>query len=178
MNTSVSTPKGEINIRTAIETEAVDYRELRLEALKKYPQFFGSDYQTYAEKPLQYWVERLRVFGENSILFFAEHGNEFIGMGGVYRETTPKEHHTATIVSLYVKEEWRGLHIAEALIQRLIQWALDHGISIVKLGVVSTNTAAVRCYERLGFIEYGLEPKALYYEGQMYDMRLMFKEIE
>ena len=52
------------------------------------------------------------------------------------------------------------------------------GVLIVKLGVSTTNTPAIRCYARCGFTIYGIEPKAVCYDGVFYDELLMAKAIE
>ena len=47
-----------------------------------------------------------------------------------------------------------------------------------KLTVVSENEAARRLYRTLGFIEYGLERRALKQNGRYYDEVLMVKFLD
>jgi len=49
-------------------------------------------------------------------------------------------------------------------------------LAIVKLGVVTTNTPAIRCYARCGFTVYGVEPQVIHYEDVLYDELLMAKK--
>ena len=42
-----------------------------------------------------------------------------------------------------------------------------------RLAVVTTNAAAVRFYEKAGFIAYGMERRALKIDGKYYDELLM-----
>lgn len=48
---------------------------------------------------------------------------------------------------------------------------------IVKLAIVTTNTPTIRCYVRCGFSVYGIEPRAIYYDGVFYHELLMVKEV-
>jgi RimJ/RimL family protein N-acetyltransferase len=41
------------------------------------------------------------------------------------------------------------------------------------LSVVTTNEKAIALYKSLGFITYGMEPKALKLQGQYWDEELM-----
>jgi RimJ/RimL family protein N-acetyltransferase len=109
------------------------------------------------------------------MLYFATHEGRLIGMCGVYRGNSPKTQHSAFIVSVYLQMEWRGLGLAEALIEACLTWGRAHGVSIAKLGVATDNIAAIRCYVRCGFQVYGVEPSALYYDGVMYDELLMVR---
>ena len=85
--------------------------------------------------------------------------------------------HTAGIFSIYVQPAWRGLGIAEALIEACVAWARKLDVRLVKLGVVTTNTAAIRCYVRCGFSVYGVEPQVIYHDGVYYDELLMVQRL-
>lgn len=78
---------------------------------------------------------------------------------------------------MYVKAEWRRLHIAERLIEECHAWAQTQGVKILKLAVTTANTSAIRCYSRCGFTAYGIEPKAIWVDEVFYDELLMAKPI-
>jgi RimJ/RimL family protein N-acetyltransferase len=48
-------------------------------------------------------------------------------------------------------------------------------MEVVKLAVVTTNTAAIRCYARLDFKVYGVEPQAICHQATFYDELLMIR---
>jgi RimJ/RimL family protein N-acetyltransferase len=48
---------------------------------------------------------------------------------------------------------------------------------VLKLGVVTTNEAAINCYRKVGFTIYGLEPKSIQVNGSYYDEYLMARLI-
>ncbi|MBN1429551.1 MAG: GNAT family N-acetyltransferase [Anaerolineae bacterium] len=177
MNQQITTPHGVIDIRPAQETDYQTYRELRLEALRNHPEAFGADYAANAEQPMTFWTERLRSLGSNNMIYFAVHNEALVGMGGIYRGNSQKTQHSATIVSVYVQPEWRGLKIAEGLVFRCIEWGRTQRAAIVKLTVSATNTTAIRVYSRCGFAVYGIEPQTICLDGIMYDGLLMSRHI-
>jgi RimJ/RimL family protein N-acetyltransferase len=176
----ISTPQGSVVIRLARETDALNYRDLRLEALKNHPEAFSSDYDTFVAKPMSYWEDRLRDQGTDSSvrMYFAEHQAQLVGMCAIVRQNFPKVKHSALIISMYVQPDWRGLQIADGLIAACVDWARTEEIRVVKLAVVTTNTPAIRCYARCGFQVYGVEPKVIFTAGIFYDELLMAKVLD
>ena len=174
----INTPRGTVSIRPGLEGDAPAYRDLRLEALHDHPEAFSSDYETYAVKPMSYWVQRLRFdHPDNEVMmYFAAHGEELLGMCGVAYSRARKSRHSAYLVSMYVRPDWRGMGVADELIAASLDWARARGITIVKLGVASSNVPAVLCYLRSGFQMYGLEPQAIHHDGVYYDELLMARK--
>lgn len=179
MNTPITTPRGTVTIRAATVEDAPANRELRLEALRDYPEAFGSDYESALAKPASFWVDRLKTAGTpgSAMAYLAWHRDEPLGSCGLAVNDGPKTRHSATIVGMYVRPAWRGLGIADGLIAACLDWARAHEITIVKLAVVTTNVRAIRCYERCGFRAYGTEPRAIYYDGIYYDEVLMSRQV-
>lgn len=173
MTPPFSTPRGEILIRAASPADAVQFRELRLGALQESPIAFSADYQKNLNHPLKHWEDMLTMHADESTIFLAEHENHLIGTTGIARGGSPKTRHNAWVWGVYVKPEWRGLHIAEELIRSCLTWARARRIVTAKLGVAAINKSAVRCYERCGFQIYGTEPRALFFEGHYYDFHMM-----
>ena len=174
MNSSFTTQRGTILIREASPTDAVAFRDLRLYALQDSPVAFGGDYQTSLNQPPHYWEERLTMHADEATIFFAEHEQQLLGMSGIRRGNSPKTRHIASVWSVYVRPEWRGLHIAEELIRACLAWAKARTIVAARLGVNAANTSAIRCYERCGFRISGTEPRAIYYEGKYHDFYTMY----
>jgi len=174
---SISTKKGMIIIREASIADVDQYRELRLYALQESPIAFGQDYETSLSYQTEHWHNRLRQ-DNHSITFIAEYDNKLMGMTGIMRRPLPKAKHSATIIGVFVHPEWRGLRIADALIEACIEWAKSKEVVVVKLSVNASNTSAIRCYERCGFITYGTEPRSLFYDGNYYGSYLMYKDLD
>jgi RimJ/RimL family protein N-acetyltransferase len=175
MDTPITTPRGTVTIRSAREEDAPAYRDLRLEALRNHPEAFSSDYAANLAQPMTFWTERLLSNSPDSavMIYFAVHDKPLIGMCGITHSNSPKLQHSATIVSMYVRPDWRGFRIAEGLVTACVDWARTRDVKIVKLAVVTTNTRAICSYARCGFQVYGIEPQALYYDSVFYDELLM-----
>ena len=171
--TTIETPNGPLTLRPALEADAENFRALRLEALRSHPDVFSADYTVNEQQPLEFWQGRLRGLGSEGMIFFAEHNAALVGMSGIRRGDSPKTRHSAMIWGVYLRPEWRSLHVAEGLLNQCLAWAQTQQVKIVKLAVVSTNAAAIRCYARCGFTVYGIEPQALELDGLLYDELLM-----
>jgi len=176
LNRTVETSRGKIIIRESNPSDLVQYRELRLDALQDSPTAFSADYQTNLSRPMSFWEGRLN-FDEYGIIFLAEQAGNLIGMTGIRQRESPKTKHSAEVFSVYVRPEWRGLNIAEGLMDLCVQWANAREVNILKLGVMADNISALRCYERCGFKIYGTEPRDVFYEGKYYDLHLMCRDI-
>jgi len=173
------TARGTVVVRAAREDDAVALRALRLEALADAPVAFAADYERTEAEGSEVWVERIRRNeAENEgVICIAATDDGLVGMTGLYRGHWPKTQHSAGIWDVYVAPAWRGQGLADALIEACLDWARARGVTVAKLGVVTTNTPAIRCYARCGFHVYGLEPQVIYYDGVFYDELLMAKAV-
>ncbi len=179
MSRLIKTPQEDILIHPAVPGDAPLLRELRLEALANHPVAFSADYAASAAESVRQWSERVVSYVSEDVgmISVAATHDRLVGMAGFHREKRPKTRHSGTIWGVYVKTEWRGLHVAEALLEECAAWARARGVVILKLGVITTNTPAICCYARCGFRVYGIDPQAVYYDGVFYDELLMAKSI-
>ncbi len=166
-------------IRPAVAEDAKPLYELRLEALANHPDAFASDYATTAAQSANLWSQHIadNALDDKGIIYVAVAEEQLIGMARIGRGDRPKTRHTAIISGVYVRPAWRGRRVADRLLDACLSWARIHDVVIVKLAVVTTNTAAIRCYTRCGFAVYGVEPKAIRHDGVFYDELLMTKLI-
>ncbi|MCU0486876.1 MAG: GNAT family N-acetyltransferase [Anaerolineales bacterium] len=179
MDSLMNTPSGPVTIRVAQVEDAIRLRELRLEALLDAPVAFAADYERTAAEPVERWVQRINEYtqGNQSVIYVAEAEGKLIGMTGLGRGHWQKTEHGGVIWGVYVQPAWRGLQLAEALIEACIAWGRGLGMTVVKLGVVTSNAAAIRCYLRCGFTVYGVDPQAICYNGIKYDELLMARKV-
>ena len=179
MLSTITTPRGPVTIRATREQDATAFRGLRLEALRTHPEVFGADYDENLARPIEFWQERVRdgAGSDLGITYVAEAGGALVGMTGIYRDNYLKMRHSGKIWGVYIRPDWRGAGIADALIEACIAWARGQGLRLVKLSVVTTNTAAIRRYIRCGFSVYGVEPEVIYHGSVYYDELLMAQRL-
>jgi len=170
------TPRGKLKIRPAIPGDLQVFRPLRLRALHDHPEAFSADYQTHLDGGDEYW-KRYLEYDENARLYLAFDGDTAVAMTSVCLGTSAKTRHIAEILGVYVLPEWRGVGIADALINACCEWAKSSGAVIARLGVTTVDESAIRCYERCGFVITGREPKTILVNGIYYDGYHMFREL-
>lgn len=180
MQHTLDTPRGQVILRPTRVSDAEAYRSLRLAALQAHPEAFGADYESSAARPIAFWQDRMQTGagGPHGVTYVAEAAGELIGMTSLVRNDLLKTRHSASIFGVYVQHSWRGTGVAEALLQACVAWARDLELRLVKLGVVTTNTSAIRLYSRCGFQVYGVEPEAIQHNDIYYDELLMLRRIE
>ncbi|UQZ86830.1 Putative phosphinothricin acetyltransferase YwnH [Paenibacillus konkukensis] len=162
-----------MKITNIIPEQAAQFRELRLQALRSYPEAFSASYETFARQSLDAVKERIQTLDDNFVLG-AFDGERLAGMAGFVREASPKLRHKGNIWGMYVDSAYRGQRVAFQLLEELIRRAgMLEGLRQILLGVTASNTAARKLYDRMGFTVYGVEPAALQYNDMYYDMELM-----
>jgi RimJ/RimL family protein N-acetyltransferase len=162
----------DIRIRAVASTDAEALRALRLEALRLHPLAFTADLAEAEARPLEAWREQIAGAtgdGSSLIVVAEDRGGGLVGMTGVYTPPQPKLAHLGTVWGVYVRHAFRGRGVGQALLRACIDWARGKGLAGLRLSVVKGNDAALRCYERCGFVRYGVEPIAVRWEGRLYD---------
>ena len=89
----------------------------------------------------------------------------------------PKTSHRGVLWGMFVASEHRKSGIGQALIEAVIAYASDR-VDQIHLTVVAENAGAFRLYRRLGFQVYGVEPRALRYNGRDYAEILMVHTVD
>jgi RimJ/RimL family protein N-acetyltransferase len=163
----------EIQIRRLTPADAALYRDIRLEELRCNPEAFGSTFEAENARPLTFFSERLG----GSAAFGAFHGTELVGIAGLLIREGQKEAHKGLLVGMYVRPSARKAGVGRRLVETIIEFARER-VELIQLTVVSENEQARRLYERLGFLEYGIEKKALKKDGRYYDEVLMAKDLK
>jgi ribosomal protein S18 acetylase RimI-like enzyme len=161
----------QIQIRRLTPSEGAAYREIRLEALRLNPESFGSTFEAERTRPLAHFSERVAgcpVFG-------AFRDAEIVGMAGFLGREGAKDAHKGYLWGMYVRAGARNAGVGRKLAEAVIEYARRH-VEMLQLDVVSENEAARRLYASLGFVEYGIERKALKQHGRYYDEVLMAKD--
>ena len=117
-----------------------------------------SDENTFDEnKEAEYLNEKKE--SSNEIEIIAITNEKIIGTAGIEAVGSQyKLKHRADFGISILKEYWE-IGLGKALTKACIQCAKEAGYEQLELNVVSENTRAISLYQKLGFIEYGRNPK-------------------
>lgn len=111
----------------------------------------------------------------NYLLLVAEALGEVIGWCRVFPyEFGETSRHVADF-GLGLLPDWRDQGIGTALITEAIAWATDQGFEKLTLSVFSTNSRALRVFERAGFACVGTRHKQFKMDDEYADEVLMEK---
>jgi len=101
-----------------------------------------------------YDIEQL-ITDEDSYLLVIEASNEIIATGYIQiRESKPSLTHDkhGYLGFMYVDPNHRGKGLNQTLIEQLISWSKNKGVTVFYLDVYAQNSAAIRAYEKVGFV--------------------------
>jgi len=141
-----------LSIRRLSPSVADTFRSIRLEALQNDPEAFGSTFEKESAQPDQYFIDRVT----RNAVFGGFTGEKLLGVAGFYPLEGTKMKHKGVLWGMYVRPEARGTGLAAALVEDLLQYASAQ-VEQVQLTVAAGNPRARRFYQRMGFIEYGVE---------------------
>jgi RimJ/RimL family protein N-acetyltransferase len=153
-----------LQIRRLETPDAILFRDIRLEALQKNPEAFGSTFERENVQPLSWFEARLAA----ADIFGAFLDGTLAGMAGYSAQENSKQAHKGLLWTMYVRATARN----SGLGRKLVAAVLDHArgrVEMVQLSVVSENEAARRLYRAMGFVEFGYEKNALKHDGRYYD---------
>jgi RimJ/RimL family protein N-acetyltransferase len=148
------------------------YRDIRLEALQASPESFGSTFDFEDTQALSWFSDRL---GSSTVLGAFGDG-QLVGVASFALQRGQKQAHKGTLWGMYVRPTARSAGVGRRLVDAVCTLA-RHQVELIQLTVVLDNEQARRLYARLGFLEYGIERRALKQAGRYYDQVLMAKDL-
>lgn len=158
-------------IRVLSKTDAGEFWQLRLRALREEPESFAMAFEEAR------MVGTLDSSGDSFVL--GAFSPALSGMVGFFRRQGIKNRHKGTVWGMYVAPEVRGQGFARSLMSALISRAEAlPDLEQLVLEVVTTNEAARRLYSSLGFVSYGLERRALRIGDRYLDEELLSLDLK
>jgi GNAT superfamily N-acetyltransferase len=139
-----------------------------LETLKANPEAFGSTFEFEDKLDLAWFAGRL----ENSHVMGAFRYGELVGTAGFAIQQGEKNAHKGRLWGMYVRPSSRSLGVGRLLMNAVLDVAREN-VELIQLSVVRENRPARRLYESVGFLEFGMELKALKQGDKYYDEALM-----
>jgi ribosomal protein S18 acetylase RimI-like enzyme len=155
-----------MRIQRLVPADAVQYRELMLEAYELAADAFTSTAQERALEPLSWWQRRIAsAEGLSQALGAfddAADGAPLVGTVTVEYSAKPKTRHNAVLIGMYVRAAHRGQGVARALVQAALAAAASRAhVQGLRLTVTEGNAPAIGLYESVGFEAWGTEPLAI-----------------
>ena len=144
-------------IRPFRPDEAAVLRDIRLEALADNPPAFAERHDVALARGGEDFSAALALGAVWGVFL----DGACVGMAGLDRFVGANVEHKATVWGVYLSPAARGQGAGEALFGAIIDHARSVGIEVLELGVGDFNTRAHALYARMGFVPYGLEPKAV-----------------
>lgn len=155
-----------MTIRCLKPSDADALIALRREALSSQPLAFGAsldDDRTLSADLLRASLADV----DNSAIVGAFDAHALVGMAGVFRMEKLKARHRAMIWGMFVTRAARGRGVGAAILRAAVERARSWpGIVQVHLSVTDASQEASRLYTSAGFREWGVEPRALHWDGR------------
>ncbi|WBU65048.1 GNAT family N-acetyltransferase [Paracoccus aerodenitrificans] len=134
---------------------AEEWQAIRIEALTRAPEAFGSSLDDWDGRPLADFAKRL----EGCEMWAAGPGpGQPAAVASWERDISPAEPDLGWVMSVYVRPESRGQGLADAIFDRIARSASAAGMTRLGLHVGSGNIHAQSLYERVGFVKTGGPP--------------------
>jgi RimJ/RimL family protein N-acetyltransferase len=167
-----------MQIRRLDSPDANAFQTLRLQALRECPSAFSSSYEEEFGTPIIVIANRLAAEPSRD-MFGAFIGSELVGTIGFGRERAPKLAHKGFIRGTYVSRAFRNQGVGRQLVPHVLQHAASlTGLRQITLTVTASNFAAIGLYEKMGFRSFGVEPAALFVDGEFHDEIYMVRFVE
>lgn len=143
-------------IRNFRPEEWQDYRAIRLRALADAPDAFGSTLAAEEALAPETWSTRLARSAVSGIdhALVAELDGRAVGLA--WAKVDANDAQLVNLFQMWVAPEARGRGVGAALLAEAVRWASARGAGALQLGVNCSNAAALRLYERAGFIDAGV----------------------
>ena len=151
-----------MHIARLIASDALEYRDLMLEAYEQAADAFTSTAEERSREPLSWWERRIASPDGLSESFGAFAEESLVGTVALEYSAKPKTRHSALLIGMYVRPANRGSGAAGALVKAAIAAAAARPeVQGLRLTVTEGNERAIRLYNSVGFIAWGTEPQAI-----------------
>lgn len=155
-------------VRQVLPSEAQTYQRLRVEGLVRHPDCFRIAPEDEAILSPSDVAKKL----EGGYVLGGFLDGELVGIAGLSALSGAKAKHKALLWGMYVREEARGLGLADQLMRGILDEARKRGFEQIQLTVIASNPRAYKVYERWGFKLYGTEVQSVKVGDTYYDEQL------
>jgi GNAT superfamily N-acetyltransferase len=150
-----------VSVRNLKPADSGLYRALMLRGYTEHENAFTSTFEERATKPLEWWTRRLQDPTTITIGAF-DAGDAMIGTVRLEAFQRAREKHKIHLAAMYVMRDYAGKGVGRKLVdEALVEARKMGGIEIMSLTVTADNLPALRLYGKVGFQEFGREPRAV-----------------
>ena len=144
-----------ITVRKFEVTEFLAYRNLRLSALEESPDAFSSTLIAEQSRTDDEWASRLRAASNSGfdLPLIGYVGAEAAGLA--WGKVNSSDSTIVNLYQLWVAPECRGHGLARLLLRTIVEWTISLRARSIELGVVCSDSPAMRLYVSEGFVPVG-----------------------
>jgi RimJ/RimL family protein N-acetyltransferase len=167
------------SVRELSAADAPAYKALRDHALAHHDDAFTSDAPTEAARTAHSYASRLGADASGTFTLGAFEGDQLVGAVTCDRDPRAKVRHIGHVTGMMVRREAQGRGIGRLLLDTLIERAsAEADLHQLTLNVTAGNDAALRLYERAGFVRYGTLPRAIRTGGRFLDKHHLLRMLK
>lgn len=124
------------------------------------------------------WLENMvkNTLNNKMVSLTAFYKNKIIGNTDVTFAQYRQKHLGS--FGIVIKDKFRQEGIGTKMMEVIFNKAKKHSIKIVFLEVFANNIRAIKAYEKMGFIQHGLLPKAISWRRKYIDAIMMYKNLD
>ncbi|WNZ25968.1 GNAT family N-acetyltransferase [Leptolyngbya sp. NK1-12] len=126
------------------------HREIRLRALHDSPNSFGETLAEAEAKPIAYWEALTESVTTGSHVMFLAYNSDTI-QGCVYGLLDREREQAGRIGGMWVAPAYRRQGIGQTLLEAVLAWAAEQGLTHLGLWAPVANPAAIHLYQNAGF---------------------------
>jgi len=167
---------GELVVRTATPADSAALVELTQEVASEPEGWLITRDNWRAVGEERRYLRALRRHRDAAV-FVAEAPEGIVGRLSIARDSHPASRHVADL-GLMVAASHRRRGIGWALLEQAVRWARESGVRKIELHVFPHNEAAIRLYERFGFVREGFRRAHYRREDGFVDAILMAYWVE
>jgi ribosomal protein S18 acetylase RimI-like enzyme len=166
-----------VYVRALTARDADAFLALRLEAILDAP---SAVWPTFEEESARTEAEvRARIVqNATQVVFGAFSRDNLVGIAGLRREALMQVAHKAVLWGVFVAPRCRQQGIARKLFSRVRSHALEARVLQIQLCVNADNKRAKAFYDSLGFLTFGIEPRAMRVGEKFYDEEHMILRLD